>query len=185
MIQQEEREAPEETHLETRQEQTSRKWVAGTALILIGALLLIATLTNSGLISKLLLPVLGVIFLAWGIMTSRDGPMIPGGILTGLGVGVLLAQEVFHLSSMDESGLITLCLGLGFLLIVPLSAFFTRKRHWWPTIPGSILVVVGIAMFVGNNAPDVLTVLGRIWPVGLIIAGVFWLWQVWRKKPAR
>jgi hypothetical protein len=186
MITEEERQAPEETRSERRRrmraERGGRKWVGGVALIVIGAVLLLATMTNLGLLGELVLPVLGIVFLVWGIMTSHEGPMIPGGILTGLGVGVLLAREVFTLSNMDEAGLITLCLGLGFLLILPFTAFFTPRRHWWPTIPGSILVVVGIALFIGDSAPQVLDVLGRIWPVGLIIAGVVLLWQVLRRK---
>lgn len=186
MITEEERQAPEETRAERRRrmraERGSRKWVGGVALIIIGALLLFATMTDLGLLSELVLPVLGIIFLVWGIMTSHEGPIIPGGILTGLGVGVLLAQEVFNLSNMDKAGLITLCLGLGFILILPFTAFFTPRRHWWPTIPGSILVVIGIALFIGDNAPEVLSVLGRIWPIGLIIAGIVLLWQVLRRK---
>jgi hypothetical protein len=160
----------------------NRKWVGGVALILVGALLLLATLTNSDWYSQLLLPVLGVIFLSWGMMASRPGPIIPGGILTGLGVGIVLSQQVFHFTGLDEGGLITLSLGMGFLLILPLSKWFTPKWHWWPTIPGSILVVVGSALLIGNSALEVLTVLGKIWPVGLIVAGVILLWQFWRRR---
>lgn len=160
----------------------SRKWMGGVALIVVGGLLLLATLTNFGLLGEWLLPVLGVIFLAWGIMASRPGPIIPGGILTGLGVGIILAQEIFHVSGLDEGGLITLSLGVGFLLILPLCAFFTPKWHWWPTVPGSVLVVVGIALLVGNDALQVLNVLGKIWPVGLILAGVILLWQFLRRR---
>jgi hypothetical protein len=160
----------------------SRKWMGGVALILIGTALLIATLTDFGLLGEWLLPVLGVMFLAWGIMASRPGPIIPGGILTGLGVGVILAREVFHSSGLDEGGLITLSLGVGFLLILPLCAFFTPKWHWWPTVPGCVLVVVGTALLIGNDALQVVNVLGKIWPVGLIIVGVILLWQFLRHR---
>jgi hypothetical protein len=160
----------------------NRKWMGGIALIFIGTLLLFATLTDFGLLGEWLLPVLGVLFLAWGIMASRPGPIIPGGILTGLGVGVILAREVFHFSGLDAGGVITLSLGIGFLLILPLCALFTPRWHWWPTIPGCVLVVVGIALLIGNDALQVVTVLGKIWPASLILAGVILLWQFLRRK---
>lgn len=158
--------------------------MGGVALILAGVLMVLVTFTEIEWLGLLLLPLLGVMFLVWGIVAGRVCPIIPGGILTGLGTGLWLSQQVFPGDNQLEGGMITLCLGLGFLLIVPLPAYFTQESHWWPSIPGSILVLVGIALFIGGNAPEVLSFLGKIWLVALIINGLVLLWQVIRQKPA-
>lgn len=163
---------------------SQRRWVGGVALILAGVLMLLVTFTEIDWLGLLLLPLLGVIFLVWGIVAGRVGPIIPGGILTGLGTGLWLSQQVFRGDNQLDAGIITLALGLGFLLIVPLSAYFTKESHWWPSVPGSILVLVGIALFIGGSAMEILSFLGKIWPVALIIIGLFLLWQVVRRKPA-
>lgn len=62
-------------------------------------------------------------------------------------------------------------LGLGFVLIWVIDRVFTRRGprgSWWPLIPGSILLLVGIAESLGNVADVFPFVLGA----GLVILGV-------------
>jgi hypothetical protein len=109
--------------------------------------------------------------------------MIPGGILTGLGSGILLSQYAFGSTTGDvQGGIIVLGLGVGFLLIMPLISIISPERHWWALIPGGILSVTGIALLVGGPALSALDVLGRLWPVVPIIVGIFLIWQLFRRR---
>ncbi len=152
------------------------KLVAGIALIAIGVLALVAQVVKSDWLGMLFLPTLGLIFLAWGSLTRKVGLLIPGGIISGLGLGAMLVESPLgQLGDPARGGLFLLAFALGWGLITLLSALFTSQTHWWPLIPGSIMAVVGGALLVGNIAPQILTVMGSLWPLGLIILGLYLL----------
>lgn len=116
----------------------------------------------------LLLP--AVIFLSWGIVVRNPGPMIPGGILTGIGLGAYLTELN---GTMDEGGLFMFGFAAGWVLITLLSAVFTDETHWWPLIPASIMGLIGFAVLFGGIALQLLTWLGQLWPLALIGLGVY------------
>jgi len=159
--------------------------LVGLALVVIGAMTLAANLWNSELIGLFVLPVLGVMFLAWGFLQRQAGPMIPGGILTGLGLGTLAQQTLFISSSGEVRGaLVVMGLALGFLVIMPLSQLVEGRFHWWPSIPGGILLIISLAMLAGPGGVVVLDALGTLWPVALIVVGAYLLWMVYRARSA-
>lgn len=167
-----------------RLEQTGRRYIAGVALIVLGVLALVATLSTSAVVGETIVFALGITFIAWGVFARSPGLMIPGGILTGIGAGVLLSQSVVKgLSGEAQGGWVTLCMGLGFLAIMPLQAFFTdvARAHWWPAIPGGILSIVGISLLLGEAGQPVLIWLGRLWPVALIVVGLVVIYRVARQ----
>jgi hypothetical protein len=127
---------------------------------------------------------LGMIFLTWGVMVRHPGPLIPGCILSGLGVGIVLSQWLFtSISGQAQGGIVTLCLGLGFLLIMPVLQFVTRQRaHWWPLIPGGILTLTGFGLLLGDAGLTMLTWTGRLWPLALIGIGGALLYQALRSQ---
>ena len=160
-----------------------RRLIAGVVLIAFGVLTLLGTLTDSSIVAMSILPALGVLFIVWGLVARLPGVMIPGGILIGLGTGTLLSQLAFSsMSGEAEGGIIVLGLGLGFLLILPLTWLISPIRHWWALIPGGILTFVGIALLAGGPALDALNVIGRLWPVIPIAVGIFLIWQLLRKR---
>jgi hypothetical protein len=168
---------------------TRNRALGGVVLILIGVIALIETLVpQSDLLGLLFLPALGLIFLIWGIAAREPGPLVPGGILTGLGVGVLLAQQgVVHPvvggSVDDTSGAVVLIsMGVGFLIITPLSAVFTTRRQSWPLIPGGILVAIGVILFIGGPLLATLNVVRFLWPLALIALGVWVLWRASQRR---
>jgi hypothetical protein len=149
-------------------------------VILIGTVALLATLTESAVFGEVIVLAIGLAFVAWGTLTRVPGLMIPGGILSGIGVGVLLSQYVFPGASGEgQGGVITLCMGLGFLLIMPLQRYLTTvdRFSWWPAIPGGILSFVGVSLLLGGVGLTALNWLGRLWPLALIIAGVVILYR--------
>lgn len=160
------------------------KVMTGVVVIALGVVMLIASLTDSQLVGQMIVLLLGVIFLTWGVMVRHPAPLIPGCILTGLGVGIVLSQWLFtSISGQAQGGIVTLCLGLGFLLIMPAQQFVTRQTaHWWPLIPGGILTLTGFGLLLGDAGVTMLTWMGRLWPLALIAVGGALLYQALRSQ---
>jgi hypothetical protein len=157
--------------------------IAGIVLIVFGTLALLATFYNSSEVGLFILPTLGILFIVWGLVARIPGLLIPGGILTGLGLGTVISELAFASAEGDtRGGIIVLGLGLGFLMIMPLIMIVSSARHWWALIPGGILAITGIALLAGGPALSVLNVLGKLWPIAPIIVGVALIWQMLRKR---
>jgi hypothetical protein len=160
------------------------KVIAGVVVIALGLVMLLATVSDTLLLDQMIVLLLGVIFLAWGVAVRHPGPLIPGCILTGLGVGILLSQWLStSISGQAQGGLVTLGLGLGFLLIMPVQQVVTRQAaHWWPLIPGGILSVTGCGLLLGDADLTMLTWVGRLWPLAVIGVGAVLLYQALRSQ---
>ena len=146
--------------------------VTGIALLIVGLL----SLTESFLPREIRLSLLiaaGLLFLVWGVVVRYAGPLIAGGIMTGIGTGVLLAEQVFPGAS--QAGVIALAIGIGFLIIYPLSAFFTSSPQRWALIPGGILAVVGAVRLMSGVSLDVFDLL-------LVLLGGYLIWEVYRRS---
>ena len=145
--------------------------VTGMAMLVVGLL----SLTESFLPREIRLSLLiaaGLLFLVWGVVVRYAGPLIAGGIMTGIGTGVLLAEQVFPGTS--QAGVITLAIGIGFLIIYPLSAFFTSRPQRWALIPGGILAVVGAVRLLSGVPLDVFDLL-------LVLLGAYLIWEIYRR----
>lgn len=129
----------------------------------------------------LILALIGIALLAVFAFTRAYGALIPGAIMTGLGLGIVAAQ---NLSVTDEAsgGVIVLGLGLGFIGIWVLSGLARLEEHHpWPLVPGGILVAVAIGLLIGGVALDVM----QYWPVVLIALGLIVLWRAWTEMRSR
>lgn len=138
--------------------------VPALVLIGIGAVLLIAQLTGVG--AEAVVAVIGVGFLIAYAATRTYGFLIPGGIMTGLGVGIVVETQA--MASQGEP--VLLGLGIGFLSIYAVDALVRRaEAHWWPVIPGGIITTIGV--LVGTGRESWLESAGSWWPAILIIVG--------------
>ncbi len=157
-----------------------QRTVTGVALVGIGLLALGGHLLPPGAAGVLFLPALGLIFLAWGMITRTIGLLIPGGILSGIGLGAfLIEQPLAHLDGEARGGVFLLAFAAGWGLIALLATLVDGRRHWWPLIPGGIMAVIGLAVIAGGAAVRVLDAVGGAWPIGLIAVGLYLL--LWRK----
>lgn len=141
--------------------------VGGVILIMLGlAFLGMQVFDASG---GALVPLgLGVAFMVAHGVYRTYGFLVPGGILTGLGGGLLL-EEARILAGEP----VVLGLGAGFVLIWLVDTLITRsgprQGSWWPLIPGGILSVIGI----GSMVPDVTRDIAQyLLPIALIGLGV-------------
>jgi hypothetical protein len=158
-------------------EQRDRRFFA-LILIVVGLLALLPNIVTVPETVGLLVPIgLGLVFLAWGLLTRRFGVTVPGCILTGLGAGVILAQpQTNALSGNVTGGIIVLGLAAGFCGIAIMNLLFNQKPFWWPLIPGVILGVVGTLLTVDSReSMNLLEQIGRYWPVILLVIGAWML----------
>jgi len=142
-------------------------WLPGVILIAIGATLFV--IQSLHLDPNVIVLVIGLVFAGAYAATRRYGLLIPAGILTGLGVGILLED----LGMTGDPA--ALGLGLGFLAIyvVDLATRDRRGRaRWWPLIPGAILIVIAAAG--GAFGDEGARAVERGWPIILIAIGA-WL----------
>ena len=139
-------------------------------LIVMGVAGLLARVWQpSGNVGGWVVAVIGLGFLGAFFYTHRYGYLVPGGIMTGLGAGIVMSQGFTWASSESEGGAVVLGLGAGFLLIWAIGTLLQlAEHHWWPLIPGGILATVGTALLVGGGAIRALD----YWGVILVAIGI-------------
>lgn len=131
---------------------------------------------------------LGAAFILAGILSRHTGWFIPGGILTGIGAGVALVDGPLarllpaNLLPVDDGGLFMLAFAGGWFLITVLTAIFTDETQWWPLIPGAIMALIGLAAGFGRVFATVLSLLGQLWPLALILVGLYVLFAGRRSR---
>ena len=159
---------------------TCKPMTGGIILIAIGAIALLGQLDLFANVGGLIVPALGLIFLASGLLTRTFGLVIPGGILGGIGLGIALTEgPLAGLGEPAQGGVFTLAFAAGWLLIALLSRFTTSAFQWWPLIPAGILALVGGLLVAGEAGLQILKAIGYAWPVALIVVGA---WIILRKR---
>jgi hypothetical protein len=145
------------------------RMIPGLILIVLGIAFLLVQYFEFG--PALFLTLLGLVFLIPYALTRNYGLLIPGCILTGIGIGLVFDRPPLHSAIAVPIGL-----GLGFIAIFVIQLLVARHSHWWPLIPGGILVLVGVA----EGIPQAQMLIEKGWPlilvlIGLLIlAGQFW-----------
>jgi hypothetical protein len=145
----------------------TRGGLPGVILIVVGAALFAVQLLH--LDADVIVLIIGLAFATAFVATRRYGLLIPAGILTGLGTGILLED----IGVTGEP--VLLGLGLGFLAIYGgdfLSSGARAPGRWWPLIPGAILTVIAAAE--NTFGAEGARLVEQGWPILLIAAGA-WL----------
>ena len=79
---------------------------------------------------------LGGLFLVAGIVGWQAGFLIPGGILTGIGLGATFTQNPqLATTETAQGGVFFIGFALGWFLITVLSKSFTSETQWWTLTP--------------------------------------------------
>ncbi len=112
---------------------------------------------------------LGLAFLVWSLLGRSCGLLIPGGILTGLGTGLLLRE------AGGDNSLFLLCFAGGWGLISLLSLAAFRRPMWWPLFPAGALLIAGLTQMAGSETREWLREARPYWPVALIGIALFLL----------
>ena len=158
-----------------------RGLAVGVVLLLLGTFFVLSrTLRFSG--PGPILVLIGAIFLALSALRRARGPLLPGGILVGLGSG-FLAREPLE-AILPHWATLLLGLGAGFLLVVALDRAAGRDRRPSPLVPGLVLVVVALFGALTSQGPvrEALASLSQLWPWALVLAGVALVGQALLRK---
>lgn len=149
--------------------------VTGLVLVLSGAALV--TVFQLRLPTAIAPALAGAVLLGLFAATRTYGYLLPGGALTGLGIGLMLE------SARDASGATATGLGAGFLFVSVTDhlAAGGRSNRWWPLLAGVLLVAVGAAQYAGSRGWLVTT--ARWWPLLLVLAGVWRFVRQLRRRP--
>jgi len=133
----------------------SKRVTTGITLIVLGVILF-ALQFAEGYSNAWMFFLLGAAFLVAYFYKRKYGFLIPGCLLFGLGLGT-----VFRSSGNLES----IGLGIGFIAIYVIAYLYEKKSHWWPLIPGVILIFTSIGK--GSNA------FSKGWPLIVVLIGIF------------
>ncbi|MEZ4669478.1 MAG: hypothetical protein R3E39_16345 [Anaerolineae bacterium] len=142
-------------------------------LIVIGILALLFNVFQVSAFGLLILPVIGLLFMGWGVYSHRFPLMIPGSIITGMGGALFIGEQLLRLDGDDLGGLLVLGLGLGFAAISFIAPLMHQPRQLWPLVPASILALVAVGLLTQNT--NLLVILGSAWPLILIVIGLYLL----------
>lgn len=138
--------------------------VIGFVLVLVGGGALVSELLPE--FDRYVPLVIGLGLLAVFLVTRAYVALVFGGILTGVGAGLLVA-DLLPGTKDDGPGAV---LGLGFGFVgIWLASWLTRvkEHHFWPLIPGGILLLVGVGLVLDLFEQDV-----SRWVVPAIIVGI-------------
>jgi hypothetical protein len=149
--------------------------IPGLILIVLGVMFLLMQYFEFG--PGLLLVLLGMAFLIPYVLTRSYGMLIPGCILAGIGIGLM-----FDRPPLSTSVAVPIGLGLAFIAIFVVQLIVARSSHWWPLIPGVILVLAGVA----EGVPQAQTLIEKGWPLILVLIGLLILaGQFWRTSSVK
>jgi hypothetical protein len=143
----------------------------GIVLLCLGAFFLLSrTFRFSGPGATLVL--IGAILFALSAARGFRGPLLPGGILLGLGGAFLFQASLEPL--FPRWAAITLGLAVGFLLVAVVDRAARHERRPSPLVPGLILLAVSLfgALSRSTAVMDLLVRVRDLWPWGLVAAGL-------------
>jgi len=147
---------------------TTRGFVA-LMLITAGALVLAGRVVPVA--GESLVLVLGVELLIWAWAARDDGPLIAGGVLTGVGAAILLVAG--PLAGADPNligGAFVVLVAVGFAMVGTASRLVLGRWMPWALIAAGVVGVIGAALLLGG---DVLSGLfSWVVPLGLLVGGV-------------
>ena len=149
-----------------------RSLALGVVIVLVGAFFLLRRSVELAGPAPILL-LLGAILLALSALRSFRGPLLPGGVLLGLGAGFLLQAPLEPW--LPRWAALLGGLSAGFLLVAGLDRAAGRHRERW-LAPGLVLLAVtlGAALARRWNLAAFFERLAFLWPWLLVVAGA-WL----------
>lgn len=127
---------------------------------------------------------LGLTMLGWGIGAKLLGLIIAGSIVLTVAPGVAFSWKIIGVTNaISQTGVMLVWFGLGWALITICSRAIKDKFIWWPLIPGGILEMVGIGLYLGGNPKFTVGFINNTLIMSILIFGsyIFFLRLNFRK----
>ena len=155
--------------------------VSGLGLVALGVVFLVSQYIEID--GRFFVSLLGLGFIIWSVIGRSSGLLIPGGILSGIGLGIVLTESSLanSLGGNGEGSLFMLAFAAGWFSIPVLAKLFFNDFHWWPVIPGSIMALIGIGILTDGILLNVIGSVGQFWPVILIVIGFSAIWKQFKE----
>ena len=150
-----------------------QKFTAGVVLVLFGLGFYMARKLDA-VGSEVIMLIIGAAFLVGYFYQKAHALLIPAGILLGLGAGGLLQERLLWHDQWIQLGL-----GGGFLAIYVIARIYERTSHWWPLIPGAILIFIGVP-----KTKEIWELMKANWPLILVAIGLLVLIGAFRRGTA-
>jgi hypothetical protein len=153
--------------------------VVAVMLLTAGALLVVGRVMP--LAGDAVALVLGVELLVAAAMRREDGPTVAGGVLTGIGVGILLAAGPLQGAGSDTvGGAFMLAVGFGFGLVALTSAVWLHQVHHWAWITALGVGLLGAGLLAGTDT--LAGLLSWLLPIGLLVTGAVLAVAWWHRR---
>jgi hypothetical protein len=156
----------------------------GIALVAVGGFFLLRRELNWRGPGPILLLIGTVLFVA-AALRDFQGPIVPAGVLLGLGVGFLLRDPL--LPWMPPWATLLLGLGAGLLMAASIERTRSVGRRPAPILPGIVLIAIAAFTALSRNVvlPEkLLESAWRLWPWALVAAGIALVVQAMRRRKA-
>lgn len=162
---------------ETPRRRRDRKAVGAVALIVVGLVLFGLQFAGPYAGPSTLLVVAMLLLLLYVRRFSYVG-LVSGCVLGGLAIGLILDRALNPAPSLALVGL-----GAGFIVAYFVDLARVHWTHWWPWIPGLVLIVAGAL----QGATHRWSLVGKLWPLILVVIGVLGLvqWRAGRRMPSK
>jgi len=118
----------------------------------------------------------GVPLLFWGLTSRLFGLIIPGCLISTIGAGIYSAWKTPAVgNSLVQTGIMLIWFALGWVLITTGARVIRQQYVWWPLIPGGILAMVGMGLYIGGDPKHALGFIGNTGSIALVIFGLYLL----------
>ena len=161
------------------------KLFLGSILILAGTFMVLANFFKLSIFGILFLPLLGLLFIIWSIVSKESELLVPGGIIEGLGLGLVVTSLLSGFNEPTRGGLFFIGFSIGWFLITLLCKLIFKKIILWPFIPGFLLLLLGFLIMIGDKGFKLFQNLNIIWPFILIVAGLIIILTFFKVKSRR
>jgi hypothetical protein len=136
--------------------------VTGTVVVGIGLFLLLAQFVPD--VGSWIPLIVGLVFIGAALQRREYGFLVPGGIISGVGVGVLLQRVV---NEPWDGAVVLFSVAAGFASIWVLGRLLRLPGNTpWPLIPAGIITLVA-----GVQLSDADVGVMRLWPIAIIAIG--------------
>jgi hypothetical protein len=112
--------------------------------------------------------------LFWGVGQKLFGLIIAGSLTLTIAPGIYFSWKWIVLNSiLSQIGIMLVWFALGWGLITITSRVINDKFNWWALIPGGVLAMVGLGLYLGGDPMIAEAVLSNSGVMGVMLLAVY------------